>query len=1140
MQQLNMNISKNFTPDELEFGFILANMMTSVPVQEKPLLKDIERVNRYNQLRGFQFFLKHSGVNENQNGNTEVALDLMNEILKPYNEYYDKDKSKYNILEKIEMRAGSQKPLQQDSTEEESKNSEDMQDEIFQQLLFQEDFYTVEKWMKEKKLTCDPNNLSEEEQMLFNDEYIRQFIRQVKRLHTSDRTFDTTRRESLSQNITILNPQPKIFQKSFEDYVSQDGKYQVYCKAIIPVLRERYRCTYIENNGFRPTYSKLDEVFLQEQMAFCLVTTIPMGYIPPVTICKQNAANDYEFFVDTIMFSDINSEQNTIIKDIEATINHLRNLDIYKIDNTSEGVPLEFDKKYFEATLLMNEMFLTDLMKKQINFELRDSFKNYLFLPLNVNIQMLYHLLQLTESKQDHHQYSIDWNQVMNIIEFSKNYQNNTLSHYLKQNGLTDYTKDALIVGKGYPNITFEVHDICENIDQTEVKDILLQIKTKFKDAYQGIPAKYFLYNYQTKLQTIKKFREEAFAMINEENQSEIKNQPIIFLKEFTHLEMFKFSYKLSNVPQNPNIVCSLKNHEQKILLNKRLPTIHHSMAVTFHYLDKSSWYRACQMPQVLNYIERIGLLKDLKENIFKGYPFNEEYMLWATTAPGLYVARRNYEVLETYGDTILKLAATMLAYYQKRNDKKAGEGEIENSKVCFVTNFHIFRVGNNLMLQKYMKTKRDSEYKQWVPPMSTDKDQQFVPNQCVGKNVADCVESLICALYLSSNCLHTVLRWISEIKLVPLDKSTMLDYIEKGTDCTFRLYSPLHDYKLQIQDQSKDLFNKFFMVEKENVPSNFKDMLQLRFETLEVDELGSAYDLCRYLKGEYLIKKALVLLEDLQENVLNYKFKNPLLLIEALTHKSAKDQLEINLCYEKLEVLGDSILDYLCNYSLIYYTMFERYIEKDPVQYQIEEHFTPSDAHQSKSLLVKNELLAKITVLLGIHKYIFYQDTLGLFDKKEVSDYLKYSFRPNFRLNQREVELFECPKLLGDVFESLMGAIFIDGGMNAVIQVFRNLVGPFVLFIAQFSKKLYKEPKEEFLLTSHSFKIKPQYKFYEVPVVIQVDEQTQAEMIKAEVIFNNGEVMCTAYGSNKKQAERNASVEGLNFIDRTYKGLII
>ena len=83
-----------------------------------------------------------------------------------------------------------------------------------------------------------------------------------------------------------------------------------------------------------------------------------------------------------------------------------------------------------------------------------------------------------------------------------------------------------------------------------------------------------------------------------------------------------------------------------------------------------------------------------------------------------------------------------------------------------------------------------------------------------------------------------------------------------------------------------------------------------------------------------------------MQVKVLRYRFRNPILLIEALTHKSARDPLDIGVCYEKLEVLGDSILDYLCNYSLLHYTVFERYKEKDPLKYQLEEDFVCGDAH--------------------------------------------------------------------------------------------------------------------------------------------------------------------------------------------------
>ena len=43
--------------------------------------------------------------------------------------------------------------------------------------------------------------------------------------------------------------------------------------------------------------------------------------------------------------------------------------------------------------------------------------------------------------------------------------------------------------------------------------------------------------------------------------------------------------------------------------------------------------------------------------------------------------------------------------------------------------------------------------------------------------------------------------------------------------------------------------------------------------------------------------------------------------------------------------------------------------------------------------------------------------------------------------------------------------------------------------------------------------------------------------MYRADVIYNQGEVMCTAYGSNKKQAERNASIMGLLWLENEFKG---
>jgi endoribonuclease Dicer len=61
-------------------------------------------------------------------------------------------------------------------------------------------------------------------------------------------------------------------------------------------------------------------------------------------------------------------------------------------------------------------------------------------------------------------------------------------------------------------------------------------------------------------------------------------------------------------------------------------------------------------------------------------------------------------------------------------------------------------------------------------------------------------------------------------------------------------------------------------------------------------------------------------------ETILNYQFKNKELLLEAFTHPSFMEAYQTGICYEKLEVLGDAVLDYIANSNLIEYTMFEKY----------------------------------------------------------------------------------------------------------------------------------------------------------------------------------------------------------------------
>ena len=65
--------------------------------------------------------------------------------------------------------------------------------------------------------------------------------------------------------------------------------------------------------------------------------------------------------------------------------------------------------------------------------------------------------------------------------------------------------------------------------------------------------------------------------------------------------------------------------------------------------------------------------------------------------------------------------------------------------------------------------------------------------------------------------------------------------------------------------------------------------------------------------------------------------------------------------------------------------------------------------------------------------------------------------------MNAIEVEPFKAPKILGDVFEAIIGAVFKDGGIEKLHDVLKPLLAPFVLYVAKFSKSIHKEPKEDF-----------------------------------------------------------------------------
>ena len=124
-------------------------------------------------------------------------------------------------------------------------------------------------------------------------------------------------------------------------------------------------------------------------------------------------------------------------------------------------------------------------------------------------------------------------------------------------------------------------------------------------------------------------------------------------------------------------------------------------------------------------------------------------------------------------------------------------------------------------------------------------------------------------------------------------------------------------------------------------------------------------------------------------QEVLGYRFRNLTLLQEALTHASgANHRLASN---ERLEFLGDAILGAIVCEML--FRKFPDYLE--------------GDLTRIKSIVVSRRTCAKISEELGIDEFLVIGKGMGSHDQTP-------------------------PSVLADVFESLIGAIYLDGGIEA------------------------------------------------------------------------------------------------------------
>jgi ribonuclease-3 len=216
-------------------------------------------------------------------------------------------------------------------------------------------------------------------------------------------------------------------------------------------------------------------------------------------------------------------------------------------------------------------------------------------------------------------------------------------------------------------------------------------------------------------------------------------------------------------------------------------------------------------------------------------------------------------------------------------------------------------------------------------------------------------------------------------------------------------------------------------------------------------------------------------------EQQLGYRFRDRRFLYEALTHSSFADSRLDS--YERMEFFGDSILGFtVCEY------LFQRFPQ-----------WMEGDLTKVKSNVVSRTTCATIGMELGLNEFIVVAKGVGR--------------RGN------------VPKsLLANAFESLVAAVYLDGGMDAAKQFLMPFVERQVELAIQGGLDInYKSELQQY--SQKRYGLPPNY-------VVQGDrgpDHDKCFKIAAKIAKRT---FSPAWGKNKKQAEQRAAANALAIID--------
>jgi len=212
-------------------------------------------------------------------------------------------------------------------------------------------------------------------------------------------------------------------------------------------------------------------------------------------------------------------------------------------------------------------------------------------------------------------------------------------------------------------------------------------------------------------------------------------------------------------------------------------------------------------------------------------------------------------------------------------------------------------------------------------------------------------------------------------------------------------------------------------------------------------------------------------------EQLLDYRFSNPELLIEAMAHSSQTENRLLS--NERLEFLGDSVLALIICQTL--FAQFPDYLE--------------GDLTKIKSMLVSRKVCATVANNLGLQKFVMVGK--GMAKTRAMSG-----------------------SIAAGTFEAVVAAIYLDGGFEAAGEFILKVFTPYI------EKADAQQHQDNFKSVLQQYS---QQKFNTTPTYELLDEKgpDHNKCFEVSVILNHQRFE-SAWNVTKKEAEQKAAYNAL------------